>query len=683
MAALQALRNKAGIAITILIAVALLSFILTDLLGSGNSIFSNSDKIGEIDGESVKVQDYQQRIEEYEQFTKMNQNSMSLTEDVQNQIREQVWRQMVSEQAFAKVYKNAGLDVTADEIVDMAIGNHISPALRPLFTNPETNVYDRQMAESFLRNKNQDPQASFYWNFVEKSIKQDRLQNKYMSLLGNSLYCTEAQAKLEAQKRAAEVDLAYVAVRYTMIPDSTVEVSDAEIKSLYNKNKEQYKVDASRSIEYVSFPIRATEADNEETLKSVEELKADFESAETDAYRFAQNNAENPADERFVSKAQLTPELASFVETAKAGDVYGPYREGDQYKLSRLVSVSQRPDSVKARHILIREDVALADSLYNVVKSGKNNFADVARQYSEDPGSAINGGDLDWFTDGVMVPTFNEACFTGAKGDIVKIQSPYGTHIINIQDKSASSVKYSIATIDKTIQYSSRTQQDVYGYANVFAGLAKNQDSFNAAVDSMNLVKRYGSSIRQNANSVSTLRHARDLVKWAFKAKVGDVSEVFEIGDEFVVAVLVAEQEKGYASVSDVTPALSREIRNDKKAAQIAQNVAGKSLNEIAAMYNTKVDSASNISFASNSIIGAGIEPALVGAAAASAKGARIETIKGNNAAYVAEVVENESKEADLDAARVAYMQQFESFAYLVNSIVTDVEVDDNRIKFY
>jgi len=681
MAALQALRNKAGIAITVLIAIALLSFILTDLMGQ-NSIFSNTDEIGQIDGETVKIQEYQQRYEEFEAFTKMNQGSMSLTEDVQNQIREQVWRQMVQERAFNKTFENAGIDVTADELLDMAIGNHISPALRPLFTNPQTNAYDKEMASNFLRNKNQDPQAAFYWSFIEKNIKQDRKQNKYMDLLSKSIYCTDAQAKLDAEKRAKEVDLAFVGVRYSSIPDSTVSVSESDIKARYNKNKELYKVDATRDIEYVSFAIKPTDADRDETIKALEDLKSDFASEETDAVRFAELNSENPTAARFVSKAALPQALAQFVETAKVGEVYGPYREGDAYKISRLVAVAQRPDSVKARHILIREDAKLADSLYNVVKKG-GDFAATARKYSEDPGSAINGGDLDWFTDGVMVPEFNEACFSGSKGDIVKVQTQYGTHIINIQDKGAASVKYSVATIDKTVQYSSRTHQDVYSQALAFASLAKDQNSFNAQIDSMNLVKRYGNGIRQNAQGVNSLRSARDLVKWAFKADLGDVSEVFEANDEFVIAVLVKEQEKGYASIEDVTPAISRELRNEKKAALVASAVAGKSLSDIAAQYNTKVDSAKNVSYASNSVAGAGNEPALVGAAVASQNGARIEALKGNNGVYVAEVANVETKEADVESAKVAYMQQFQSLEYQVSSVITDVEVEDNRIRFY
>lgn len=682
MATLQALRNgKVGLIITALIALALLSFILTDLLGQ-NSIFSNPDKIGEIDGETIKAQEYQQRVDEYEQFTKMNQNSMSLSEETQNQIREQVWHQMVQERAFAKVFQNAGIEVTPEEILDMATGNHISPALRPLFTNPQTNAYDRQFAENFLKNKKNDPQASFYWNFVEKNLVQDRLTNKYMALISKSVYCTEAQAKSDAAKRANEVNIAFVGVRYNTIPDSTIVVPESEIKDRYNKMKEYYKVEATRDIEYVSFPIKPTDADRDETIKALEDLKADFAASETDPIRFAQMNSENPSIARFVSKAQLSPAVASVIETAKVGEVFGPYREGDAYKISRLVEIAQRPDSVKARHILIRDNAQLADSLYNVVKNG-GDFAATARQYSEDPGSAINGGDLDWFTDGVMVPEFNEACFTNAKGAIVKVQSQFGIHIINIQDKGAASQKYNVATIDKTIQYSNRTQQEVWSVANAFLSQVKDLASFEAQVDSANLVKRYGNGIRSNAHSINTLRSARNIVKWAFKANVGEVSEVFEVNDEFIVAALTKEQDKGFATLADVQQNLSRELINEKKAKAIAAATAGKSLSDIAEQYNSRVDSANNVTYGLNVVAGAGFEPALIGAAVASEKGARIEAIQGNNAVYVAEVVDVKTNDADIESAKVAYMQQFTNLQNQVLSYINDIDVEDNRIKFY
>lgn len=680
MATLQALRTKAGVFIAIFIGLALLAFILTDLLGSNGSMFSNNDVIGEIDGQTIKYQDYQNRVDEYETFLKLTQGATSLNEEIQNQIREEVWRQMIGEIAFGEVYENVGIDVSAAEILDMAVGSHIAPALQQMFTNPQTGMYDRAAAENFLRNKGTDAQASFYWNFMEKTLKSSRQSAKLMSLVRGSIYCTDVQAKVEAEKRAKSVDMAYVSVRYNAIADSLFVVSEAEIKSRFEQKKELFRVQEGRDIEYISFPIVATQKDVDATMKAVEDLKVDFSAADIDAYRFAQNNAETPVSERFMSEAQLPQAIAEFVKTAKVGEVYGPYREADSYKISRLVAIAQRPDSVKASHILIRQNAQLADSLMGVANA--SNFATLARQYSEDPGSAINGGDLDWFVDGMMVPTFNEACFTGTKGSIVRVESQFGTHIIYIQDKGVSSTKYSVATIDKSIQYSAETHRDVFNVANNFVSSVKDKASFDAMADSANQVKRFATSIRKNSQNINNVRSAREVVRWAYEAEVGDVSDLFECNDEFIVATLVKKQDKGYAKLQDVAMVVSREILNEKKAASVSEAVQGKTLDQIAEMYKANVDTASGVSFASNTVAGAGIEPNLVAKAVVAEQG-KVEPVKGNNAAYAFVVNNVETKESDIEAAKAAYMQQFVGFEYQVQMHVTDVEIEDNRIKFY
>lgn len=681
MAALQTLRNKAAWFITGIIALALLAFILTDLLGSGNSLFIDRETVGVIDGESVKIQEFQNKIEQAEEFAKMNSQG-SLTDEAQNQIREQVWQEEITNITFGKLYEKAGIVVTAEELLDMAIGQNISPMLRQLFTNPQTGIYDKAQAENFLRNKKSDARAYFFWANVEKQLKQNRLAEKYMNLISKSVVCNKVQTELEMAKRANAYNVNFVNVRYSLIPDSTIQVSDAEIRDRYNKDKEMYRVGEGRDIEYVSFPIRPTDLDREETIKALEDLKADFENPETNAYDYAQMNSETPAVERYLRPAQLNSSLAKFVETAQVGEVYGPYLDGATYKLSRLAATAMRPDSVKARHILIRDSKELADSLLDVVKKG-GNFADLARQYSQDPGSAINGGDLDWFADGVMVPSFNEACFTGRKGDIVLVQSQFGYHIINIQDRGAEVKKYSVATIEKSLQYSQRTQQQVYAEVNAFAAnIAK--AGFQAVVDTSNVIKRVARSIRPNAQSINSIRHARDIVKWAYEdASVGDVSKVFLCDDEFVIAQLTGEQEKGYAKVSDVSAGIANTIRRDKKADVIAEATKGKSLEDIAALYNTKIDTAASVSYALNSVPGAGMEPALVGKISASETGQVVTGVKGNNGSYAFAISGAEAQNVTEAQVQASYTQRAQQVTYAVRQVVTDVEIEDNRIKFY
>lgn len=681
MAALQTLRNKAAWFITGIIALALLAFILTDLLGSGNSLFIDRETVGVIDGQTVKIQEFEQKIQTAEEFAKMNSNG-TLSDEAQNQIREQVWNDEVTSITFGKLYDMAGIEVTSEELLDMVIGQNIAPVLRQLFTNPQTGVYDKAQAENFLRNKNSDPQAYFFWANIEKQLKDSRLAEKYMTLVRKSVVCNKAQIEVEKAKRANSYNVNFVNVRYSLIPDSTISVSDAEIRARFDKDKELYRVADGRDIEYVSFPIRPTDLDREETVKQLEALKADFAAPETNAFDFAQMNSEVPAVKRFLRPAQLSSTLAQFVESAQVGDVFGPYADGNNYKLSRLAETTMRPDSVKARHILIRDNKALADSLLDVAKKGAN-FAELARQFSQDPGSAINGGDLDWFADGVMVPEFNEACFNGKKGDITLVQSQFGYHIINIQDRGVESKKYCIATIEKSLQYSQRTQQQVYAQANAFAVSIKNAGSFSTVVDSSNVIKRVGRAIRSNAQSVNSIRHARELVKWAYEASIGDVSKVLLLDDEFVIATLTGEQEKGYAKVSDVSTSIASQIRRDKKADAISAATQGKSLAQIAELYNTKVDTASVISYELNSVPGAGMEPALVGKIAASEAGKVFSAVKGNNGAYAFAITSEQSQSITDQQVRAAYEQKTMQLPYLIHQVVTDVDIEDNRIRFY
>lgn len=684
MAALQTLRNKAAVFITALIALALLAFILTDLLGSGSSIFSDRETVGVIDGQKIKTQEFQQKIENAESIFKIENNSASVPEQRQNEIREGVWQQQIAEITFGQLFENAGIDVSDAEVLDMAIGDHIAAPCRQLFTNPQTGVFDREMAVNYLtRGRQSDPNFAFYWSDLEQKLRFQRQFQKYIALLSQSAYCNKAQVELAQAKLAQNVDVNFVNVRYTLIPDSTVAVSESEIKAQYKKDRELYRVKEGRDIEYVSFPVRPTDLDREETQKALDALKADFANPETNAFDYAQMNSESDVDNRYYTAAQLSNSLKSFVADAQVGEVYGPYLEGETYKLSRLADVAMRPDSVKARHILVQESKELADSIFKLAKGGAD-FAALARQYSKDPGSAINGGDLDWFKDGVMVPTFNEACFTGKAGDIVMVESPYGYHIINIQARGAEVKKYHVATIEKTVQYSSRTQQQVYAQAQLLASKIKDGKSFQAVIDTSNVIKRVARSIASNAQSINSISHAREVVKWAYEAKVGDVSSLFPCDDEFILATLTKIQPEGYADIADVTSGIAAKIRRDKKAEAVAAATQGLSLAQIAEKYNAKVDSAKNVNFNSNSIAGAGMEPALVGKAVASEKGKVFSAVEGINGAFAVEVVgQSDAQPAEAQSVKNNYESRLRSLPYYLQQVVTDVEIEDNRIMFY
>lgn len=692
MATLERIRNRAGILVAAFIGLALLAFILNDLLGSGQKVFGGGNqRVAKIDGESIAIQDYQNQIAEYEDYAKLSSGRSSLDENTTIRLREQVWSQMIQKVVMDKKYEQLGLTVTADEIMDMVAGKNVHPSIRQMFTNPQTGIFDQAQVINFLQNKGSDPQANFYWSFLEKQLKAERLFNKYASLVKKGMYATTAQAKMEADAKNKEVDFNFVAVRYSSISDSLIKVTPSEIKSYYNKHKENYKVEASRDIEYVAFAITPTEEDKQAVYDWVNKQKEVFSNPSTDAIQFVNMNSETPASNRYWKPAQLSSELQRFIATAAVNDVYGPYLENETYKMSRLVSIKQLPDSVKARHILLNTSTPeannkLADSLMARIKAG-DDFAALARKFSQDPGSAINGGDLGWFAEGMMVQPFNDAAFMNNKGDVVKVDSQFGTHIIQIQDKGAAVTKYNIATIERKIDFSSKTHQNTYAQATRFAAENNTQEKFNEAIVKDNLVKRYGRNIGANDQSVGGIQSARELVRWAFEAKIGNLSPVFEFGNEIVIAVLTGEQEKGYAKIQEVSPSISLQLMNEKKAAQLMDQLKNtSSLEGLASAKGSKVETASHINFGSFQVPGAGVEPALVAAATNAAEGKVTGPVKGNNGVYMLQVTASSPLATQDVKAEQAQLNQQNSYKIdyqLIPTIISKVDIEDNRIKFY
>nr|WP_321405277.1 peptidylprolyl isomerase [uncultured Carboxylicivirga sp.] len=686
MATLEKIRSKAGLVIVV-IGVGMAAFLLGDLMNSGGSMFrSNQMEIAEINGTTVSLPEYQAYLTELEDYYKLNSRSAGMDENTSYELRETAWNQLVQDVIMNEKYDELGIEVTSDEIFEMATGKNVHPQIRQMFTNPQTGIFDKQQVINFLSQKNNDSNARFYWMFLEKQIKKERLMKKYSELLNKGMFITTAEAQAEAEAKKAVVDFDFVVKRYRSISDSTIIVSESEIKDYYNKNIENYKQDATREVEYVSFEVKPSADDKAATLDWITKSRAEFANPETDPIQYVKMNSETEYVDRNWKKEQLSVQLQDFVSGAKVGEVYGPYLEAETYKLTRLVDIKEMPDSVKARHILLK-DPAVADSLFTLVKGGAN-FADIARSNSQDPGSAINGGDLGWFNEGTMVKEFNDACFNGKKGDIVKVQTQFGIHIINIQDKGTPVTKYNIATLDRQITYSSKTNQQVYAQAAKFASQNKTYDQFNESIQSENLIKRYGRNIRQADRKVSNLENSREMVRWAFKADIKDMSEIFEFGDEYVIAYLTGINEEGYQSLASVKSAIERQLRNEKKAeqliAEINNNKKGNDLNALASAINEEVQSANDITFASYQVPGAGVEPALVALATTAKQGEVSAPVAGNNGVFVVKVTDITMDETDVEAAKAQMKQNNAYKVYQAYQTIKDkASIVDERIKFY
>jgi peptidyl-prolyl cis-trans isomerase D len=636
------------------------------------------------------------RVSEMEEYTRLNSGESSLDAEMVNRLRDQAWNQLINEVIMGEKYQELGIEVTSAELLEMVTGTNVHPTIRQLFSNPQTGAFDKEQVINFLRSKQYDPTANFYWTFVEQQIINERLFSKYSSLLENGMMVTNQWVESEANARNTKVDFNFVVARMTSIADDEVSVTDGEIETYYNNNEEEFKQDASRDIEYLTFDVEPTEEDREQTRQRLLEMREDFSNPEIDAAQFVRINSDIPFNGRYLKAEALDEEIRGFVTSASENEVYGPYFEDDTYKLTRLTDVAQLPDSVRARHILLRQNPQnpneaneIADSLINLLNNGAN-FAELARQYSEDQGSAVNGGDLGWFRQGMMVKPFDDASFFGNKGDIVKVETQFGTHIIHIQDKGVPTTKYQLATLGREVTYSSQTYQNVYSEATKFAALNNTAEKFNTAIEEQNLTKRYGRNLNKNDRQVGALESPRQLVKWAFEAEPGDLSPIYEFGDQFVIAVLTDITEEGTMPLADVRSRIERQLLNDKKKEVLTERLqqekeSGKSLQEIAESMEEEVQSATGIDFSAFQVAGAGVEPALVALAVFSPENELSDAVAGNNGVYLVEVTNKEKAEVDTEQVKQQLARTLESkVSYqLLQTIREDAEIVDNRANFY
>ncbi len=695
MATLERIRNKGGILVAVVIGLALFAFILGDFLkrnGGGNQ--ANSIEVGEINETTISYSAYQNEISQAEDFRKLQTGSSSIDENTQYQIQSQVWEQMIQEIIMGEKFENAGIDVSTEEVLDMATGKNAHPAIRQMFSDPQTGVFNQAAVVNFLRNRKKDANAYLYWEYLKKAIVNEKLNSKYTNLYRKGFYPTQSMIQSEANANLRSVDFDFVAVNYSTIPDSTIEVSNSEIKDYYNDHIDDYKQDAERTIQYVSFPVTPSEEDKELAEKWISDTKEEFSNPETDAAQFVTMNSDLPYEGKNLKADELRIAIKDFVVNGKEGDVFGPYLEDETYKLSRIVSIKEMPDSVRARHILIQEQDptkanAIADSLINLINKGAD-FADLARKNSKDTGSAVNGGDLNWFKEGMMVKPFNDACFNAKKGDVLKVETQFGVHIINIQNVGKPVIKYNVATLAREIKYSSKTYQQVYSEANKFAANNNTSEKFIEAIKTENKTPRFA-TLKANDRNVRGLENSRRLVQWAFEGEVNDMSPtIYEFGNQFVIAVITDAKEEGHQNVNEVASRIKSLIAKDKKAEIIIKKFndnakTSQSLSSLAQKMESTVQSAVNINFASYQVTGAGFEPALVGLATTSDVDKISTPVKGNRGVYVVKVTsESVAENADLEAAKRILTQNIEyKVRSLYNSIREEAEIKDNRAKYF
>ncbi|MDR2813817.1 MAG: SurA N-terminal domain-containing protein [Prevotellaceae bacterium] len=652
MAVLESLRNKAGALLVGVIGLALLSFVLGDLFGNGGGgLFSSANDVGTIDGHTVSYEEYQQTVDHFTGVYLAMYGQNATNEAVTEELREQAWQALVRKYLYDKKYDELGIQVPSDELFDLIQGRNPSPLIVRNFTNPQTGEFDRGYILRYLQNIEQNPDAKTYWLYLEKEIINQRKQAKLMGLAAKAMYVTSADAKNAFCNGANTVNIQYVSKPLSSYPDSLIKITSSDVKKYYRKHKQRYKQSASCDVELVTFPIAPSEEDDKATSRWIENLAPEFKSA-ADVAQFATLHSDAPFNAIYHKKGELSALLDSFAFAAGKSDMLGPLYDNGAYKMARIADTRVLPDSVKARHMLLDISKGLeaahkiADSIRTALKKGAS-FTELAAKYSIDKAANEKGGDLGWFAQSAMVKPFGDSCFFAPKGRVLVVETQFGVHVVEVTDKGKAEKKVQLAVVERTVEPSRTTRERIFNDANELATQSIDRAAFVAKSNEKGYARRPASRITINDKTVAGLQDARELVRWVYNGKEGDISPILEVDNNFVIASLTVVREDGYAPVKQVASEISTELLREKKAAAIAEEMKGAdNLNSLAERLNLSVQTLDNVNFASFYLPGVGVEPKLAAAASSSKENLLSAPVEGLSGVYVFTVTSSNASAA-------------------------------------
>lgn len=705
MAVLNKIRQR-SLFLILIIALALFSFVLADLFKNSDALTAKSQNIiATINGKDITREDFLQKVEALQR--QMGPNATN------TQVMNRVWDQEVRLAVMETQYEELGISVEKDQMRDLL---RTSLATSPEFLN-EAGIFDENKLNEYIANLKETSSAAYEsWVNYEKQVAANALQQNYFNLVKAGLTGTLAEGELEHKLEGNKVDIKYVQVAFSSIPDSTVTVSKSDISNYIKEHKKQYEVEASRDIRFVEFKEVAS-VEDENNIKTelqtylngryVDEtgrkdtIVAFSKVDKNEEYINSISGSDLKFDNRFVFKSSLPSIVADSIYNLEEGEVYGPYKDNGYFKISKLIAVKQIPDSAKVRHILIpfrgaqsaapevsqteSEAKNTADSLLAILKTNRSKFPEYVTQFSSDQGSIANEGRYDWHPYNTMVPEFNDFEFNGKVGDLAVVKTIFGFHIIEIEGQKDRSKAVQVGTIARKIEPSEATSDQVFRDASNFEINAGKID-FDALAKENNYVVRPVNGIKILDESIPGVGNQRPIVRWAFEedAEVGDIKR-FSISGGYLIAQLVAKHKEGLMSVEDATASVLPIIRKEKKAKMIRDRVSATTLEDLAAAENTTVKSASGINMKNPTISGAGREPLVVGAAFGLKEGETSKLIDGANGVYLVQVTKVTPAVAlenyQATANRVEQQKASVVNTKLYNALKEAANIEDNRAK--
>jgi len=716
MATLQNIRNRAGILVAVVIGLALFAFILGDMMGSGSRSMGKRS-VAEINGKGIGITDYMNREQALREFYELNAGGQSLDAELERQIQQETWRRLVRETIMERSYEKLGLFVSADELKtmitgDQTMGLNANPALsephpiiRQMFSNPETGQLNRAVMTNYFNSLDnpQFAQEKKRWLFIENEIVEEKMNQKYFNLVRKGFQPSSLDTKDYITETRKSVDFAFMSKPFTEIADEDITITDADLKKYLKENRETYKQDASRTFQYVVFEVEPSEQDVESARYWSSQILGEFGRITGEEIpRYINGTSDEPFDTRYYTYEELPLLIRDSIYNTGEETIVGPYRDGEAYKLARNYITQMRADSVRVRHILLSLQAyggnrqlieEVADSLVDVIENG-GDFNLIAMEYSADESNRAIGGDLGWFSEGTMVTGFNDACFENSKGDLVKAESQFGTHIIRIEEQSRTVKKVQVATVVRHIFASDETNQDYYNRAVKFRGKATDLEKFTEQAREFGQDPRFAPNIAKDQSTIPGIDDPLQIIKWAYTSEVNSVSNIFsQSDDKYIIAVLTEAREEGYADLESVRAELSLAVKKEKKAEKLAEQLNAQlagvtDLSQYGIESGENVGEATQIKFANTYVAGVGLEPYVVGASMYLPMDQISTPLVGESGVFVISVT-NRTEDvpgegADIAAqTRLKYTIESRSNFEAYNALVDAAKVKDNRLEIF
>ena len=668
MTTLQRIRNH-GVLLLVVVGIAMLAFILGDFLNSGSSFFNKSrENVGVIAGHKVHYTEYETAKEQLTEVYKRENGSSDINEELGIQIRNQVWQMMVMDYTLREQAEKIGMDVTAEELSELCIGTNPHQLIRQRRAfYDETGNFNRFYLINVLNSLEQEPasaeqaadmqQAKTYWMYWENAVRLAHMQEKYIGLLGKLVTANNLDAKYAFEAGQTSVNVEFVEQPYFAVSDTLVEVSNADIKKLYDAQKDQYKRTPNRSLVYVSFPIVPSESDYAEVEKLMKTLENDFQTKE-DITALVNSNSDILYDGRDFSETTVPAEYKefAFAKGAKKGQYTELEFADGTYSMARIMDCGY----------------TASDSVKLVLVANDENTEDV---------------ELGWFEAHELHKNVATPAFAGKKGSTFTASTGMGEQTVRIADKSKETPKVKLAILSRKVTPSSKTYGVLYNEAKQFIVNNNSEELLRQAAQEQGLTLTPAFGLNINTDKVNELKNSRGIVRWAFEAKEGQLSDVFECGEQFVVAALTEVNEGEYRTIDEVRMELTMQATADKKAEYLINQLKDvKTLEEAAELFGAEIQTADNVTLASSRLGGAGMEPAVIGAALALENNSTSAPVKGNVGVYMVRIGEKVVAEGELNAAtEISNMNMRTSYSvpYQAIALIEDnATIEDNRARF-